>query len=78
MDEKTLRRIVRETVYETLSGLGFDPDEPQRMQANMLYLDKIRRGSEFMTVRIKLAAIATLVPTSLYLLWEAVKNIVIK
>ncbi len=82
IDEDMLRKIVREStkeaVHETLISLGFNPEEPQEMQANLIYLDKIRRGSEFLSIRIKASVIAVTIPTFLYLLWEVVKNAITK
>ncbi len=80
MNEENIRKLVkqasREATRETLKGLGFAADAPQDMQADLLYLRKIRTGSEFVNLRLKAALIAFLVPTVLYLLWEAFKEVV--
>lgn len=71
-----IKQTVRETVYEVLTGLGFDPGDPHAMQANLHYLDKIRRGSEIISQKIKITIITTLIPTLLFLLWQAIRKIV--
>ena len=73
-NEKNLKRIVKEVVHETLSGLGFAPHEPNEMQANMVYLTKLRKGSEFMSLRAKASLIAFLIPTLMYFIWESLKR----
>ena len=78
MDAREIQRIIRETahesVMETLKGVGLNIDDQHETQADMLYLRKIRKGSEFISLRIRAAMIACLIPTLLYILWEAVKN----
>lgn len=69
------RKVVRETVHETLSGLGFDVREPGETQADMYYLRKIRRGSEDMARKVRASGITLIVSTGLYLLWQAVKGL---
>lgn len=78
MDAREVKRIIRdtsrETVHETLRGLGLNADEPHELQADMHYLRKIRRGSEFMSLRVKASLVAVVVPTALYLLWQAIRD----
>ncbi len=76
MNQQEMKKIIHETVHETLSGLGFDTDEPRQMQQDLFYLRKLRQGSEFMTTRVKAALIATLIPTMLYLAWEVIRRMV--
>lgn len=73
MDEDTCRRIMRETVRETLENVGFDMREPNKLQADMYYLRKLRHGSEDMMQLLRRSAITLSFTTALYLLWEAVK-----
>lgn len=73
MDEETCRRIMRETVRETLENVGFDMREPNKLQADMYYLRKLRHGSEDMMQLLRRSAITLSFTTALYLLWEAVK-----
>ncbi len=76
MEEREVVKVVKEAVRETLIGLGVNPDDPNEMQANMIYLSKLRKGSEFMSLRIKASLVAFAIPTLLYLLWEASKKII--
>ena len=49
MNDEQIRRIVRETVRETLIELGLDvstPEEVARRQADFAYLRKAREGAE--------------------------------
>lgn len=78
MDEETCRRIMRETVRETLENVGFDMREPNKLQADMYYLRKLRHGSEDMMQLLRRSAITLSFTTALYLLWEAVKAVLQK
>ncbi len=69
-----LKRIVRQTVLETLEGLGFDAETPTGLQADMHYLRRLRLGAEDMSRRAKGAVLTILISTSLWLLWEAVRR----
>lgn len=75
LDERTCREIVRQTVQETLSGIGFEMQEPNKLQADMYYLRKLRNGSEDMMRVVRRSAITVGFTTALYLLWEAVKAV---
>jgi hypothetical protein len=72
-EEELLRKIIREAVHETLSGLGFNLANLQEMQADLLYLHYKRKSSEEMMGRIRLSVITVVIPLLLYLVWEAVK-----
>jgi hypothetical protein len=65
-------------VYETLSGIGCDMSEPNKLQADMYYLRKLRCGSEDVTRVVRRSAITISCSTVLFLLWEAFKNILQK
>lgn len=69
------RQLVRETVHETLCGLGFDMSDPNKLQADMHYLRKIRMGSEDVLRVVHHSAITLTFTTSLYLIWEAVRHL---
>ncbi len=76
MTEEDIRRIVREAVFETLSGLGMATNEQQEVQADFIYMRKMRKGSEAMGRTIRTTAITAIVPTFIYLIWQAVKEAV--
>lgn len=73
-NEFTPEELVRKTVEETLCGLGFDMRNPNQLQADMLYLRRVRKGSEDMTRIVRHSILTLLASTGIYLLWEAVKN----
>lgn len=74
LDEETFRKIIKETVHETLQGLGFNVHNSYEVQADMQYLHKLRRNSEDTASRIRLSLITVSVPAVIYLLWDAVKR----
>lgn len=73
-DEETIRRIVKEAVHETLSGLGLDVRELKDMQADMIYLRKERIRSEQVGSKIVMTLVGVIIPASLYVLWENAKR----
>lgn len=73
-DEEITRKIVHEAVQETLRGLGFNTRSPHEMQADLIYLNKMRKGSEEMTRLVRKSIIAVAIPSMLYLLWEVLKQ----
>jgi hypothetical protein len=74
MTEDDIRNIVRETVYETLSGLGMAAHEQQELQADFIYVRKIRKSSEALSGNVRASIITVFIPTILYVLWQAVKG----
>lgn len=76
MKQNEIKAIVCEAVHETLSGLGISSHEPQEMQADFLYIRKVRKGGEFMSRTIRTSLITITIPTFLYAIWESLKNIV--
>lgn len=74
LSHEAVRVLIRETVEETLAGLGFDTRQPTQTQADMFYLRKLRHGSEEAR-RIVSRSVLTLVATSLlYMLWEGLRK----
>jgi hypothetical protein len=74
MEESIVRQVVKDAVHETLTGLGFTPCDPQQTQQDMIYLRKLRRGSEEMGAKIRTASITTLVAGMLYALFEGIRG----
>lgn len=74
MTDEDIRQIVREAVLETLSGLGVDVHGQHEVQADFLYVRKMRKGSEAMSRTIRNTAITAMIPTILYLFWESIKQ----
>ncbi len=71
--DSELRRLVRETVHETLTSIGFDVTEPTAIQADAQYLRKARTGSEEVSKWVKRSAISVGVTGALYAFVEGVK-----
>ena len=69
--------IIKKSVKETLTGLGFDVREPREMQQDLLHLRKIRKGSEEISKKAKATMIALVVSTGTYMLWESIKKSII-
>src|SRR5262249_15053687 len=74
INEDHLRRLIRDTVHETLASLGIDIHEQGKIQADMLYLRRVREGGEEMARKARTTAIGVLVSTALYLLWAGVQR----
>lgn len=72
---REMRAIVKETVRETLYGIGFDMSDPNKLQADMHYLRKLRDGSEDVVRVVRRSAITIGFSTALYLVWEAIKTL---
>lgn len=71
MNEATLKRIMQETVHETLTGLGFNVKDHQAMQADLAYLHRTRRWHEERYMMIRSSCISFVVPLALYGVWFA-------
>lgn len=74
MDEATTRIIVKEAVEQTLERLGFTVDEPNKLQADMIYVRKAREGSEEVQKWIRRTAISVAITGMLYSIWKELKN----
>ncbi|PIR39615.1 MAG: hypothetical protein COV35_03670 [Alphaproteobacteria bacterium CG11_big_fil_rev_8_21_14_0_20_39_49] len=77
-NEMEIKKIVREAVHETLNGLGISMHSPQEMQADFIYIRKMRKGAEMVTQKIKASLITVTIPTALYIVWESLKEMVKK
>lgn len=66
---------IKEIVFQTLQSLGFTPLKPHDVQADMLYLRKVRTGTEELNRLSKRACIAVLIPAFFYLLFDTLKNL---
>jgi hypothetical protein len=74
-DEEKFRRIIKETVCETLSALGLHSSDPAALQADMIYLRKVRKGSEEISAKVRISLITILLSSLVYLLWDSFKAI---
>ena len=66
--------LIRETVEETLAGLGFDTSNPVQTQADLFYLRKLRHGSEEARCIISRSVLTLVVTSLLYMVWEGVRK----
>lgn len=77
-EDERIERIAREVapiiIKEALERLGFETNNLSAMQADMLYLRKIRIGTEMFRSRVFLTVIATTIPAFMYIFWESIKN----
>lgn len=78
IDEHTLRTIMRDTVHETLMGLGFNVRDQHSMQADLAHLHRMRTWHEE-RFRITLQSVITfLIPVMFYGAWEVIKDYVVR
>ena len=76
MTDDQIRRIVRETVRETLIELGLDvssPEEIVRRQADFAYLRKAREGADDLRRIARRSAVGIALSALAYALWVGLK-----
>lgn len=73
LQEAALKKIVRDSVHETLASLGFTPDEPHAMQADMLYVRKAREGSDELLRILRRSALTIAISGLAFALIEGIK-----
>lgn len=73
LQEAALKKIVRDSVHETLASLGFTPDEPHAMQADMLYVRKAREGSDELLRILRRSALTIAISGLAFTLIEGIK-----
>lgn len=74
MDKEDVRAIVKETVRETLIGIGI-PDNPQQMQAYMVFIAALYKNSQNSKRDFRRVVIQTITPAAIIALWEGVKKL---
>lgn len=76
MTEAEIRRIVRESVHETLTTLGLDANAPEAildLQRDFAFLRRTRMGGEELARKTRLAAMGLALSGLAYLLWEGAR-----
>lgn len=74
MRKEDVKEAVKEAMNEQFVAYGFRVLEPNEMQADMLYLRKMRVGSEAIGKHALRAIVGVVVPTGLYILWGWLKS----
>ena len=74
MTENEIRKIVAETVAETLIKLGVDAQNPKEMQADMQHLRAWREASNTVKRQGLMTAVGVLTIGILGLIWMAIKG----
>lgn len=75
--EKELKEVAHEAVKETLMVLGIDVDNHesiQQTQADLMYMRKLRQGSDDLSKMFKKSAVGIAVLASVYALWQGIKT----
>lgn len=76
MTEADIRRIVRDSVRETLTTLGLDahaPDAILDLQRDFAFLRRTRLGGEELARKTRLAAMGMALSGLAYLVWEGLR-----
>ena len=74
--KKTIRSAVREGIDDALTKYGIDTDDPNAMQADMIYLRKARSGSDDVLKWGKRSSITAAVTGMLVALWQGIKQLI--
>jgi hypothetical protein len=74
MRDEDIAKIVKEAVRETLTGLGFDLSQPNKVQADVMWVRRTREAREQIGTKITMAIVTSAVMAALYLGSEAVKK----
>lgn len=69
-----IQEIVRQTVHETLVGMGVDTTDPLQMQRDFQALRDWRRASETIRSRSTLTIVGILVAGGLGVFWLGIKH----
>lgn len=74
MNDAEIRKIVSDTVSETLMKLGIDADDPLEFQADMQHLRNWRQSVATVKRQSLMTAIGIITAGILGLVWMAVKG----
>ncbi|RUM97933.1 hypothetical protein EET67_09975 [Pseudaminobacter arsenicus] len=74
MNEADIRRIVAETVTETLTRIGIEADDPLEAQKDFQHLRSWRTSTETIKRQSLMTAIGIVTAGVLGLIWMAVKG----
>lgn len=74
MSDEQLRQLMRETVSETLLGLGIADQDPIAMQRDFAFLRQWRSSTESIRSKAMLTAVGLVVTAAVGYLWLAFKK----
>lgn len=74
MTEAEVRKVVCETVKETLTRLGIDADDPMEAQKDMAFVRRLRGSVETVQRQGIITAVGIIMAGILGLIWMAVKG----
>lgn len=74
MKKEDIKEAVKEAMDEKFLAYGFRVGEPNEMQADMIYLHKMRTGSEAISRHAIKVIVGVVVPTSIYITWDWLKS----
>ena len=74
MSPDEARTVAKEAVRETMVSLGFDPDNPQEAQRDMVFLRSWRLSTEAVKRTTVVTAVTTIVIGILGLIWLVLKG----
>lgn len=77
MTELEIKRIVRETVEETLTSLGVDHDDPIEMQKDFQHLRDWRQSVDAVRSKGIMTAFGVLIAGIIGALWVGIKDIML-
>lgn len=77
LTEDDLRRIVSESVKETLTRIGVDADDPLEMQKDFQHLREWRETTQSVKAKGLLAVVTLLVSGTAAALWMGFKEMIV-
>jgi len=75
LTETQVRDIVRDSVHETLVGLGMSPSDPHEMQKDFNHLRDTRLAVEMIKRRSIVTLVGILITGAVALLWLGVQGL---
>jgi hypothetical protein len=76
LTENEIRGVIAETVQETLTKIGVDPDDPHEMQKDFHHLREWRKASNEIRNKSILAVVGVLIVGVLGATWLGFKTLV--
>lgn len=74
VSEAEIRKIVKDTVAETLTALGVDSENPIEFQKDMAHVRAWRNSTDKVKSQSLMAAVGVITLGGLGLIWQAIKG----